>query len=382
MGLDPQQKCITFVNRHYAPNLNVTGENVWDLAKYLIEEHNIEVHIVHVDKEYTGGGYRREAIGIVHKVKTIYTGDNKYLRNLAGLWDGYFLIRRAKKSGKGPIVVLTSPPLLPMWASMMLKHTWIMWSMDLFPEGFGAIHEMKTDSWIYKFFFRNTYRNAPQKLIALGPGQKANIEAKFGQKIASNILPCGVFITDKVHKTNPAWKTESDKIYFGYCGNCGIPHNPAFVKAAIDHIDPSRHRMILVVYGIYAEEILAYARDKPGIIIMDNVPRHQLGFIDVHLVTLLPSWTHIAVPSKAMSSVCSGSSILFCGNSASDIWQLLQKASWIVEDNEDMYQNLKITMNNITAEDVLYRRQHAEDLTIELNNLVLSTYNEIAMWAK
>lgn len=377
------KKSITFVNRHYPPNLNVTGENVWDLATYLIQHHDIEVHIVHVDRQYTGGGVQRKPVGHIHKVKTIYTGNNRLLRYLAGLWDGYFLTKKSKKINKGPIVLLTSPPLLPMWGSMMLKkNEWILWSMDLFPEGFGAIHEIKKSSWFYQFSYRKTYLNVPSKVIALGPKQKEHLESKYRKKIPGTILPCGVFSENISDISTPIWKKEPDKIYFGYLGNCGIPHNPDFVKAVMDAIDPERHVMILVAYGIYADELKSYAKGKKGIQIMDNVPRPELNHIDVHCVTLLPSWTHIAVPSKAVSSVTSGSAMIFCGSTESDNWYLLKDAAWHVNDEYYLKDQVKNLVNSITKEEIISKRENAKRISKQLVSMINTSYIEIASWAK
>ncbi|MCP4123608.1 MAG: glycosyltransferase family 4 protein [Bacteroidetes bacterium] len=375
------KKHITIINRHFPPNRDVTGENAWDLANYLIESYGIEVHIVHIDREKTGGGISREPVGELHKVKTVYAGQNRILRYLAGMWDGFLLIRKAKRISKGPLIVMTSPPLLPMWASMMLgKRDWILWSMDLFPEGFGADNEISSKSAIYQFFFRKTYANAPQRIISLGPGQKRNIEAKYGKMLPGVILPCGVFINNRESSAPPEWKADPDKIYFGYCGNCSKPHNPEFIKAAIDHIDPARQVLILVVYGIYAEEIKAYAKGKSGIQMMDNVPRNELGHIDVHLITLVKPWTHIAVPSKAVSSICSGSGMIFCGDMDSDNWQLLNEAGWFVEDGPEMKQNLKKLMDGITTREIDEKRQKAIKITENLNQMVKDSYDTIASW--
>lgn len=376
-------KSITIVNRHYPPNLNVTGENVWDMAKYLIEKKHRNVNIVHIDRAYTGGGIKRNPIGNIFKVRTIYAGDNGLLRLFAGLWDGFFLIRKAKKIANGPIVVLTSPPLLPFWASIMLKKKeWVLWSMDLFPEGYEAIGTIKSTNPIYKFLIKYTYKFPPSKLITLGHGQNQVLQEKYNESIDSVILPCGVFNEYSESTEMPVWKKEPDKIYFGYLGNCGMPHSPKFVKAAIDSIDPEKHQMILVVYGIYAEEVKSHAQGKSGITILDNVPRPQLKFIDIHLVTLLPKWTHIAVPSKAVSSVCSGSAIIFCGNAESDNYQLLKEAAWQINDDENLKENLKKLVNSIDKEQLHEKRNFARTLSVKLSNLVNESYEEIASWVE
>ena len=327
-----QGKKLTIVNRHYPPNVNITGENAWDLANYLIAHHQIDVAVIHISRSYEGGGNKRTPVGEVHSIKTIYEGNNKILRYLSSILDGYNLIHKAAKLNHGPVIVMTSPPLLPMWASKILGKKnieWILWSMDLFPEGFAASNEINDTNFLYKYALTQTYKNAPDKIIALGPQQKKVLDKKYNKDIEHVILPCGVFLDQNKIDTIPSWKTHTDKIYLGYIGNCGNAHSVNFIKAVIDEVNTEKFHMILAVYGIKAEELKAYAKDKPGITIMQSIPRNELHHIDVHLVTLVNSWTHIAVPSKAVSSVCSGASILFCGNKESDNWVLLHEAGWL-----------------------------------------------------
>lgn len=378
-------KKITIVNRHYPPNVNITGENAWDLANYLIKNHQIDVAIVHIDRSYEGGGNKRQPVGKTYPIKTIYEGNNRILRYLSGFIDGYNLIRKAAKLNHGPIVVMTSPPLLPMWASRILgkkKREWILWSMDLFPEGFAASGEVSSSNFLYKYALKQTYKNAPSKIIALGPQQKKALDKKYNKEIEHVILPCGVFMDQYKTEQIPQWKTNPEKIYFGYAGNCGNAHSADFIKAVIDSINPATQHLILAVYGIKADMLKQYAKDKEGITILSNVPRNELHHIDIHLVTLVNSWTHVAVPSKAVSSICSGSTILFCGNPESDNWFLLQDAGWLVEDNNNLKQNVRNTLEKITKKDIDAKKQNALRIAQELNKMVKKSYDTIATWAK
>lgn len=380
-----QSKKITIVNRHYPPNVNITGENAWDLANYLIEQHQIDIAIVHISRSYEGGGNKRTPVGKIFSVKTIYEGNNKILRYLSSILDGYNLIRKAAKLEHGPIIVMTSPPLLPMWASRILgkKNTeWILWSMDLFPEGFAASNEISETNFLYKYALNQTYRNAPDKIIALGPQQKKVLDKKYNKEIEHVILPCGVFLDQNKMETIPSWKIHSDKIYLGYIGNCGNAHSVDFIKAVIDEVDPEKFHMILAVYGIKAEQLKMYANGKPGITIMQSVPRNELHHVDVHLVTLVNSWTHVAVPSKAVSSVCSGASILFCGNKESDNWVLLHDAGWLVEDNEQLKSTVHKVLFSLTLDEIRTKKDKARQISKDLNTLVKQSYDTIASWAK
>jgi hypothetical protein len=376
---------LTIVNRHYPPNINITGENAWDLANYLINTHGIDVSIVHINRSYEGGGGKRLPVGNCYPVQTIYEGSNKLLGYLSGFWDGIRLIQKARALNDSPIIVMTSPPLLPLWASLFLgkqKREWILWSMDLFPEGFAASNQIKPTNLIYKWAKSLTYKYAPSKIIALGPEQKTVLETNYNKQIDGITLPCGVFIDQNKVETLPTWKAYPEKIYFGYAGNCGTPHNPNFIKAAIDAINPTTQHMMLALYGVYAAELKNYATGKEGITLIASIPRNELHFIDVHLVSLTASWTHIAVPSKAVSSVCSGATILFCGDKNSDNWQLLGNAGWFIEENEHLHKTTQATMNNITKDDIVTKQQQAKAIAQQLSENIIKSYDTIATWAK
>lgn len=372
---------ITIVNRHYPPNLGITGESAWDLAKYLIEKHQIEVHIVHINRSYDGGGQMREPVGITHKINTIYEGKNKFLRFIAGPLDGLLLILKAIRLKKGTIICMTSPPLLPFWASVLFsifKRDWVLWSMDLFPEGFVSTGQIKESNWIYRQIIRLTYRNAPKRLIALGPKQASFLETKYNKSIPQIILPCGVLLNQERDNAQPSWKKNDDKIYLGYAGNVGDAHSDDFLISVIKNINPNKHHLVLALYGTKAENVLKFAKNRDGITILKNIPRSQLHFIDIHLVSLLKTWTHVAVPSKAISSVCAGGSILFCGSSESDSWYLNQSAGWLIDENSEIENQVKHFLEKITPEEVNTKRQNAEKVVIDLNNYLLNAYEEIA----
>lgn len=339
--------------------------------------------MVHINRAYDGGGNKRVPVGNTHSINTVYQGKNKWLSYLSGTLDGYLLIRKARKVATGPIVVMTSPPLLPMWASLLLrKREWMLWTMDLFPEGFVATNIISANNPLYKLAIKLSYKNAPSKIISLGPYQGDVVARKFGIYVEKVVLPCGVFVSENKHEKSPAWKESDEKVYFGYLGNCGIPHSADFVKAAIDAINPKTQHLILAVYGTKSSEIMAYAQGKEGVTLMKSVPREELGSIDVHLVTLLDSWTHIAVPSKAVSSICSGSTILFHGNSQSDTWAMLGEAGWIVENGANLFESVKSRMSAITLEEVKKKRAIASTIAANLSKRIIESYESIAGWAK
>jgi hypothetical protein len=374
-------KKITIVNRHYPPNPGITGESAWDLAKYLIDNHGFEVHIVCVERSDDGGGQIRQPVGIVHSVRPIYKGKSTLLKLMAGMFDGLFLALKARRVAQGPIIVMTSPPLLPLWASFFLKD-WLLWSMDLFPEGFAASGQVSRSNPLYRWVLQKTYQKSPQKLIALGPNQAAYIQKQYQTTLDTILLPCGVLIHHQNDEQQPSWKKNDGKIYFGYCGNLAKPHSADFLKSFISHFDPQKHQLVLAIYGEKAADVLRFAQGREGIVILNHVVRSQLHFIDVHLVSLKPEWTHIAVPSKAVSSICVGASMIFCGNKEADTWWLLKDAAWQIDDNEQIDTQLTQLLPIITFDTIRQKKENAQKLLQSLRSTITDSYEQIAAISK
>jgi hypothetical protein len=376
-----KEKWVTIVNRHYPPNPGITGESAWDLAKYLIDQYNIQVQIIHVLRSDDGGGAVRSPIGKIVSIPTLYKGKNEGLKSLAGFLDGLFLIIKTLFVKKGPVICMTSPPLLPFWASIffgLFRIKWIFWSMDLFPEAFVANKKMKNDSLLYKIIRYITYNNKPELLVSLGPKQAEYILTNYKSSPLVTVLPCGVFTDYEKDIQIPEWKKEDGKIYFGYCGNLGAPHSKEFLKAFIDSFNPDTHHLILAVYGPKASEIQSYAKGKAGITMLKNVPRSQLHYIDIHLVSLLPEFNHTAVPSKAISSICTGGTVLFYGNEEADTWFMLQKASWLIDINKDLKNQLINFTENISPEEVESKKKESIILADQLHKMEITAYQVIA----
>lgn len=374
------QKYVTIVNRHYPPNPGITGESAWDLAKYLIENHGIEVRIVHVKRNDLGGGQTRQPIGITFEISTIYKGQKGILKLAAGFFDGFFLLIKTLRVRRGPVLCMTSPPLLPFWASWMLPLfgiRWGLWSMDLFPEGFAADGVIKASHPIYRFVRWVTYGLAPSQLFSLGPNQAQYIQNSYGKSIPTSIIPCGVLLDQARDFTPPDWRTDNGKIYFGYAGNLGDAHSSEFLLAFLNHFNPQKQHLVLAIYGTKSQEVLKAAEGKAGVTILKNIPRSKLHYIDVHLVSLLTKWTHIAVPSKAMSSICAGGTLLFCGSKEADTWALLQEAGWHIEESADINNQVRVFLSRITLNEVLKKKIAANRVADNLKTMLMAGYEDV-----
>jgi hypothetical protein len=378
--MDSEKKiAVNIVNRSYPPSKGVTGEAAAELAAYLCER-GFLVNVMHVDAAYSGGGSEMPPVGNVFKVGTFYNGKSKLLRLAANLMEGYLLAKAAKKQPCDVIICMTDPPLLNLWASLLLrKRKWMLWSMDLYPEAFAASQLISSGNFLYKTVNKWLLRGAPRHIIALGAVQKEYLQAKYKSRVPGySLLPCGICSEGNAGDDTPYWANDSGKIYLGYCGNLGEAHSLEFLYAVVDNLNADRFKLILAVYGAKALPLKKYAQGKKGVAVVKPVNRSQLRFIDIHLASLSKEWTSVCVPSKTVSAVCSGSTFLYFGEEHSDNWAMLQAAGWLLPLNKNVEDSVKSFFSAFQREELSQKKEAARKIAAELSAEKMKTLHEIA----
>jgi hypothetical protein len=388
--LDAENKIrITVVNRYYPPDSSVTAESASDLVKHLLKA-GFELNIVSAQAKYEGGGASGEGHGNKYYVSAVYEGKNKLLRLGASIIESKRLIKKAIDTDPDVVIVMTSPPLLNYYASKYFKKkniSWIYWSLDLFPEAFKANGLIKGSNPIYSYAMKCSYSYAPKILLALGELQAKYLKEQFKEDIATEILPCGVFINNRKAIQGsaklPDWKKDQEKICIGYIGNLGEAHSPEFLQTVINSIDPDKHTLVLVLYGSQAEKILtSLDSSQEGIIVLDYLPREELSHIDIHLASLKAEWVNICVPSKLVSAVHRESCFLFHGPANSDSWQYLKTAGWLIDINKDMKTQMIEFMQGINKEMLAQKKAAASLKAKEIEKDVLKAYTGLEEFLK
>ncbi len=367
----------TIVNREIQPG-GIIGDSAGELARYLTGR-GVKVSLVSLRDASDGQTSASSLPGEHHLLRRYYNGKNKVLRLLSSLLEGRQLARRAVSVNHGPIICMTNPPLLNFWVARQTRARgvpWLYWSLDLYPEAFLAAGLAKATNFFYRFFKRGSLASTPSHLIALGPRQAEHIQADYSTPISRSILPCGI-VRSQVPQEPPSWAQAEDRLILGYAGNLGEAHSAEFVKALIEAMNPERHRFVLAAAGAKADQVLEFAQGRPGVTVLPSVPREQLRYIDVHLVSLLPEWDHICVPSKAFSAVCEGGSILFHGSEANDNWQLLGDAGWRLDPSGDMRSQAAEWMKALTRETVQAKKAGTPRLADRLFAMKEKAFEEI-----
>ena len=376
-----EKKNITIITRHYPPNKNINGILACEMAHYLETEHNSTVTILCMDTTASGNKKSVEPAGNVIQLKSYFKKENNFSKLFAIINEGYRLVKKAKEIESDLIICSTSPPLLPFWASVLFKkkNNWALWSLDLFPEMFLANNQLKESSFLYKFLFNKTYKNAPNHLIALGNQQAKHLIEKYKKAIPTLILPAGVVLNQETEKETapPSWY-DSTKITLGYFGNTGIAHNPSFIEKSIELAQAHNFKFVLATYGVHAERVKSFAKNFSCVEHIENgLPQEHLAYIDVHLVSLKSTFTHSAVPSKAVTAISCGRPILFCGNEDSDNWDMLQKAGWLIEEEQPLEKQLNLFFDTVSKELILEKSDLTSSIYSKLQAQVKDTYSNI-----
>jgi hypothetical protein len=379
--MDSEKKItVAIVNRNYPPSKGITGEAASELATYLCEK-NFSVNVIHVNIFYDGGGSEMSPAGNVFQVGSFYNGKNKILRLMANLTEGYRLIKVAKKLPCDVTICMTDPPLLNLWASLLLrKRKWMLWAMDLYPEAFVSGRLVSSGNFLYKMMNKLLLKGAPQHIIALGPAQKEYLQAKYKDRVTGySLLPCGVYSEKgSIDADTPRWANDKDKVYLGYCGNLGEAHSLEFLYAVVDNLDTGKFKLILAPYGAKSALLKKYVQGKEGVEVVDAVKRNHLRFIDIHLASLSKEWINVCVPSKTVSAVCSGSAFLYLGEAHSDNWILLQEAGWLLSWSENAGYGVKKFFAAFQCEELAQKKEAAKRITEKLNVEKIKTFREIA----
>lgn len=349
------QMTIGFINRFYPPYQSSTGYYAHFLAGHIEETLDAKIHVFCQKGDYhtiRPPDFKEERIVGTHH----YSGKSGSVRTIWGrllssFWISFVLIAKAKMKGLDFYIVMTDPPFNNFWAAILLKrHSYALWTMDLYPDAFVA-HGLITETNIFYRMYRSILmRYEPAFVISLGPNQSNHLKQLYKNVDYIN-LPIG-FKQDlnEGENTPPEWFSEN-KLTFAYIGNVGEAHNEEFILAVANNLKEN-HQLIFSGYGAKApmlKEVLVHLK---GVIIMDFLQESHMPFIEVQLVTLKDEWTHICVPSKALSALQNGSAIWFNGSEASDTWQYIKEAGWIIKNNSIEDQKINVHIEGLTKDSV------------------------------
>ncbi|MFT6808414.1 MAG: glycosyltransferase involved in cell wall biosynthesis [Saprospiraceae bacterium] len=369
---------VCIINRNYPPVKGATGYHAHQLAQYLISQ-DIEVHVV------TTAQKKDQIQGKnIHHVTPFYNGSAKKIRLLSSYLEASRLVTKALHLNVDFYIVMTDPPLLNYIAAKRMKVTQcIIWTMDLYPDGFVANGLVTQQNRLFEQYQKQLRKNPPLLMITLGKRQKGFLKENYYPSTPSIDWPIGLRIEGEgakdvdIPEESPEWAHE-DSIVLGYVGNIGEAHNPDVLRWIAEALDPEQHKLVLSCEGTHKKMIEDTLGALDNVHIVSHIPEAFMSKIDVHIVILRSDWTNICVPSKAVSAIQYRGTVLFCGAAESDAWNTVKTCGWKVESEEEIL----VWIASLSPQKVIERKQHTTILYNQLKSKLHEGWKELSTFLK
>lgn len=377
---------ITIVNRHFAPTKAITGRSVIELVEFLVPFFD-KIFIVSVAVDYKGGtdnfegrlNHPDKVVSI--KVKCGGLKGGKISRLINSQIENFRIFQQIRNATSGPIISLTDPPMLQHWVQWIARSTgrkWVYWSMDLYPQAFYSYLKITRLVSILEFLEKTIGRINPDAVIALGVRQEEFLKLRFTGNWRSVIINCGVIPSEtNIKSLRPSWAVSDGDCLFGYVGNLGEAHDREMVLMIIESLNRLKKRVIVSVYGTHAQWLRDRIHGLRFVKMVTSVLPDELNFIDVHIVSLVDSWTHICVPSKAVSAICAGATCILVCNKSSDLFDLLGEASFALDLWETQQSIIDQKIQRITSSAIIGKKEIAKRVRNQILANKEKGFNEI-----
>ncbi len=333
---------IVFVNRFFHPDLAPTGRYAADVAFDLAAAGH-DVHAVTSRLAYDGGGpgyAARETMRgvLVHRVWTTRFGRGSLAgraMDYASFYFSAFFALAGMLQRNDIVVAKTDPPLISVVAAIaagLRGARLVNWLQDVFPETaarsgmrllagpLGAVARAQRN-WSLRRAVVNVVpgERMAAELGRLVPGAPLRVVPNWADGKA--LRPAVVEATAAADALRREWGM-AGKFIVGYSGNLGRAHDCETLLAAARLLLAEREVAFSVGGGGYHFPRLR-AAGLPNVLLRGYVPEERLGeslaACDVQLVTLLPAFEGLVVPSKFYSIAAAGRAAIFVGDPDGEI---------------------------------------------------------------
>jgi glycosyltransferase involved in cell wall biosynthesis len=383
----PRRIRVLILNQAFWPDTVATAQHADDLARYL-RIHNDEVTVVASRALYGARGAVlpkrevREGISIYRVGLQLFGKRGIVARVLdfalfyiAALWQCFILPRH------DVVICLTTPPFIVLVGVLLkwFKGTRVVyWTMDLYPEVAVAAGIMKRSGLLWKFlcWLERLCLQQSDHVVVLGNCMRKKVIQKGAvpDRVSVICVWSGAenFI-DRPREDNPLRKDWGigDRFTILYLGNFGLGHDMEAIARAVEILKDNDGIRWLFIGGGKAKKYLEDRIRKCGarnVYVDAAQAREKLAAVldvgDVHLVTLLPGWEGLIVPSKFFSVLASGRPALWVGPKQSECVTILNenKCGYQSEagDGESLAREIEyLASHREEARDMGIRAKHA-----------------------
>ncbi|MBM4111067.1 MAG: glycosyltransferase family 4 protein [Phycisphaerae bacterium] len=240
------------------------------------------------------------------------------------------------------VVCFTTPPFIALVGVLlrMVKGTKVVyWTMDLYPDVAGAAGLMRREGTLWRFLQsidRFCLRHS-DRVVVLGECMRDVIVRKGADPARVSVIPVWSGAEEfpaRARTDNPlraAWGI-GDRFTILYTGNFGIGHDMEAIAGAVEALkDDDRIRWLFIGEGKAKPELerRIKACGARNVVLAGFQSREQLADVldvgDSHLVSLLPGWEGLLLPSKFFSVLAAGKPVLWIGPDGTECGTILRE---------------------------------------------------------
>ena len=347
---------VLILNQTFYPDVAATAQHMWDLARHLeVAGHDVTAitsRTVYGSTERFANAHERIGRINIHRVNQTSFGKRHTVGRMADFLSYYVTAFAKMQSLPAPdvIVSLTSPPMISLLGLLQsrVRQTssgrrvaFVNYVMDLFPDAAVAMEVLKPKSMLTKLMRRLARASFDHcdAVIALGQDMKSRISNTYDvphEKI--HVVQPWIDSTEIFPRprTPNALRAElglsDDVCVVLYSGNLGAAHDVQTLISAIDRTRDDAHlHWCFTGSGTGMKQLKQWAdqTSPPQLTLLPYQPRERLGELlalgDVHLVSQLPAFTGIVVPSKLFGIMAAGRASIFVGPDDSEVGRILIK---------------------------------------------------------
>ena len=344
----PRRIRVLILNQAFWPDGVATAQHADDLARYL-RAHDDDVTVVASRAMYGARGAvlpkREDREGIaIYRVGLQLFGKRGIMARvfdfalfyIAALWQCFILPRH------DVVICLTTPPFIVLVGVLLkwFKGTRVVyWTMDLYPEVAVAAGIMKRSGLLWKFlcWVERLCLRQSDHVVVLGNCMRQKVIDKGASPDRVSVICVwsgAEKFLDRPRGDNPLRKEWGigDRFTILYLGNFGLGHDMEALAGAVEILKDNDAIRWLFIGGGKAKKYLEDQIRKCGArnVYLDGAqPREKLADVldlgDAQLVTLLPGWEGLIVPSKFFSVLASGRPALWVGPAQSECVTILNE---------------------------------------------------------
>ena len=326
------------VNRFFGGSQTPTGRMLSDVAEKLVSAGH-EVVVLTTSGGYTSSEHELSVSRLPRFDVRLVSQGRSFHKAINWVWFLLNATLRVPFMRWDRCVLLTDPPLLVAAAPLArLFHgrsrQSFLWTMDLYPEALHAAGIVTSKTLLYRALKRlaGYGLQALDGVVALGPRQYSRL-SQYRQWNDSGSFSVVVPPWDNRALPRPSQAVDVLQERLGwkglkvalYAGNLGEGHTFEEFIAAARLLNAAGRRDWLFAFAVRGARVAALreaSAELPNVEVMDYLPEAETAALlwsaTVHLISMMPGWEGIIVPSKLYGVLQTEAPVLFVGPEDAD----------------------------------------------------------------